>query len=129
VRCACGLPQVIETDPRLPNGEPFPTLWWLTCRELTAAIGRLESGGYIARINESLAGDPRLRAELEDSTKRMLAARDAIERLEDRGHPGGLEHVKCLHAHAAHHLVTGDNPVGRAVLDELDWTDPTEPCV
>src|SRR5439155_11917820 len=31
VRCGCGLPAVIETFP-LVDGEPFPTLYWLTCR-------------------------------------------------------------------------------------------------
>jgi hypothetical protein len=120
---------VIETDPRLPGGEPFPTLWWLTCRRLTAAIGRLESGGDITRMNESLANDPSLRAELNESTERMLGRRDSIERLDDRSHPGGSERIKCLHAHTAHQLVSGDNPVGRAVLEKLGWSDPSEPCV
>ena len=25
-RCPCGLPDVVETAPRLPGGSPFPTL-------------------------------------------------------------------------------------------------------
>ena len=30
-RCPCGLPDVIDTAPRLPDGTPFPTLYYLTC--------------------------------------------------------------------------------------------------
>ena len=29
--CPCGLPDVVETSPRLPDGSPFPTLFYLTC--------------------------------------------------------------------------------------------------
>ncbi|BCJ58540.1 hypothetical protein Jiend_19620 [Micromonospora endophytica] len=30
-RCPCGLPDVVETTPRLADGTPFPTLFYLTC--------------------------------------------------------------------------------------------------
>ncbi len=80
-------------------------------------------------MNEMLSADGALRAELDESTQRYLSKRDSIGRLEDRSHPGGSERIKCLHAHVAHHLVSGDNPIGRAVLDELKWSDPTGPCV
>lgn len=129
-RCACGLPQVIETAPRLADGTPFPTLWWLTCRSLNSAIGRLEAAGWMEKINVRLASDGGMREQLEASIAGYLEARDAIERLEAAGHPGGgPRRVKCLHAHTAHHLVSGDNPVGREVLEELRWVEPVEPCV
>jgi hypothetical protein len=128
-RCACGLPQVIETDPRLEDGTPFPTLWWLTCRRLGSAVGGLEAGGFLARLNERLAADPAMSSELARSTDGYLRRRDALDPLGASKHPGGgPERVKCLHAHVAHHLVTGDNPVGAATLEALSWTDPTEPC-
>ena len=37
-RCPCGLPDVIETSPRLPDGTPFPTLYYLTCPRAVAAV-------------------------------------------------------------------------------------------
>ncbi|MGH2706959.1 MAG: DUF501 domain-containing protein [Actinomycetota bacterium] len=129
-RCSCGLPQVIETDPRLEDGAPFPTLWWLTCRMLGSALGRLEATGFMIELNERLATDPAMASELARCTERYVRRRDAIEPLGASKHPGGgPERVKCLHAHVAHHLMTGDNPVGAAALEALAWTDPTEPCV
>lgn len=128
-RCRCGLPQVIETHPRLEDGTPFPTLWWLTCRALSGAIGRLEAGGWMAGLNERLAGDDALRAALGRSIERYVERRDVLEPLGRGGHPGGgPARVKCLHAHTAHHLVTGDNPVGEAVLAHVGWAEPEEPC-
>jgi hypothetical protein len=138
-RCACGLPQVIETQSHLDDGTPFPTLWWLTCRSLTRAVGRLEAGGWMAGVNRRLAEDPDLAEQLHRATVAYAARRDAAEPITGanprRGHPGGggtgtpEGRVKCLHAHTAHQLVSGDNPVGAAVLAELGWVEPTTPCV
>jgi hypothetical protein len=135
-RCGCGLPQVIETHPQLEDGTPFPTLWWLTCKKLTAETGRLEAEGFMAKINHRLRTDEAMRANLQASIKGYVDARDRIHPLGKSGHPGGGAvnraghvRVKCLHAHLAHHLITGDNPVGVAVLEELKWTDPSMPCV
>lgn len=133
-RCACGLPLVIETGPALDDGTPFPTLWWLTCRALGKAIGRLEAGGWMAGFNERLAAEPDLAAELARATQDYTARRGALPlpAHPNRGHPGGGGtpggRVKCLHAHTAHQLMTGDNPVGAAVLAELGWVEPAVPC-
>jgi hypothetical protein len=84
----------------------------------------------MAALNLSLASDPERRAELERAVGRYVEARDARGVLPGKGHPGGgPERVKCLHAHVAQQLAGSSNPVGRAVLDELGWTDPTDPCV
>lgn len=134
-RCGCGLPQVIETSPRLDDSTPFPTMWWLTCRALAKAVGRLEAGGWMAAINERLASDGAFAGALAAATASYVARRDAGQPLPgaERGHPGGGGtpggRVKCLHAHTAHQLVSGDNPVGGAVLEELSWVDPATPCV
>ena len=150
-RCACGLPQVIETERRLDDGTPFPTLWWLTCRSLSRAVGRLEAGGWMAAFNERLAADPALAEELRAATEAYVARRDggcssgAPEPLSSAlrgassGVPGTVRHpggggmaggrIKCLHAHTAHQLVAGDNPAGAEVLEELGWEDPAVPCV
>lgn len=44
-RCDHGVPAVVQTAPRLPDGTPFPTLFYLCCSVLNSAIGRMEAGG------------------------------------------------------------------------------------
>jgi hypothetical protein len=120
---------VIETNPRLEDGTPFPTLYWLTCRQLVRLVGTLESS-WMAEVNEKLADEATLRKALETATAGYVARRDLIEPLDQSGHPGGgPDRVKCLHAHTAHALVAGDNPIGSLVLQKLEWEDPAEPCV
>lgn len=129
-RCACGKPQVLETYPRLDDGTPFPTLYWLSCRKLSSAIGTLESGGWMAGLNRRLAEDPEFHEGLRLSTEEYVRRRNGLDELGPTAHPGGgPDRVKCLHAHTAHQLVTGDNPAGAEVLRELGWEDPTRPCV
>ena len=127
-RCACGLPMVIETEPQLDDATPFPTRYWLTCKKLNAAIGRLEASGSMESINRRLRGEPVFQDALRRSTIGYLADRSHL--LGGDRHPGGgPERVKCLHAHVAHQLITGDNPVGAQTLAELGWEEPEEPCV
>lgn len=84
----------------------------------------------MAELNARLRVDERMRSQLVGSTSLYISRRDTEKQLGASHHPGGgPDRVKCLHAHVAHQLVTGDNPVGRATLDHLDWLDPKEPCV
>jgi hypothetical protein len=53
-RCPCGAPAVIETAPRLPDGTPFPTLFYLTCPKAASAIGTLEGGGMMRELQDCL---------------------------------------------------------------------------
>src|ERR687886_912664 len=62
-RCPCGLPDVVETTPRLADGTPFPTLYYLTCPRAVAACSRLESAGRMKEMNARLAEDPELAAQ------------------------------------------------------------------
>ena len=50
-RCPCGQPDVVETSPRLEDGTPFPTLYYLTCPRATAAISGLEAGGLMQSLS------------------------------------------------------------------------------
>lgn len=131
-RCRCGLPDVVETSPRLEDGTPFPTLYYLTCPRAAAAIGRLEGAGRMREMTDQLSSDPRLRDRYAAATADYLARRDALGVLPGRPTVGGMpDRVKCLHVHVAHTLAAGPgvNPFGDAVLAELpDWAREG-PCV
>ncbi|MEU6427365.1 DUF501 domain-containing protein [Microbispora sp. NPDC046973] len=137
-RCPCGLPDVLETAPRLPDGAPFPTLFYLTCPKAASAIGTLESSGLMKSMQARLSEDPELaeayRAAHEDYVARRdrAAAEEGLEPLpRDMQSAGGMPgRVKCLHALVAHELAApGANPFGREALDALpDWW-AGGPCV
>jgi uncharacterized protein len=124
-RCPCGQPDVVETAPRLEDGTPFPTLYYLTCPRASAAASRLESGGRMRAWQDELAADPELAAAYRAAHEAYLAERDAHEVLPTRSTAGGMpDRVKCLHALAGHALAAGPgvNPIGdRAVAEMGEW--------
>lgn len=133
-RCPCGLPDAVETTPRLADGTPFPTLFYLTCPRAAAACSRLESTGVMRQMQARLAEDPGLAAAYAAAHADYLARRDAIERVPEISgvSAGGMPNrVKCLHVHLAHALAAGPgvNPLGDEVLGLVPpwWTDG--PCV
>jgi uncharacterized protein len=131
-RCPCGLPDVVETAPRLEDGTPFPTLYYATCPRLTSRIGRLEAEGLMREQTERLADDPDLAAAYTAAHTAYLADRDAIEPLGTDTSAGGMpERVKCLHVHVAHTLARGAgvNPIGDETLERLDDWWLAGPCV
>ena len=77
-RCACGSPDVVETPPRLADGEPFPTFYYATCPRLTGAISTLESSGIMAKMNERLSADPQLAGDYQAAHIDYEAARSAL---------------------------------------------------
>lgn len=118
-RCPNGEPAVVKTAPRLADGTPFPTLYYLTHPSLTAAASRLESAGVMVQMAERLRGDPVLAAAYQRAHRRYLAERDAIEPLGTSATAGGMpDRVKCLHALIAHSLAKGRgvNPFGDEAL-------------
>ncbi|MDT4997269.1 MAG: uncharacterized protein QOD45_1337, partial [Pseudonocardiales bacterium] len=74
-RCPCGNPDVVETSPRLPDGTPFPTLYYLTCPRAAAAVGRLESAGVMREMSARLATDSDLAAAYLAAHESYLARR------------------------------------------------------
>ena len=129
-RCRYGLPVVLRTAPLLPDGTPFPTLYWLACPAARVAVGRLEAAGWNAKLSERVATDPGLAAAHAAAHASYLAQRDAIARLEGDPGVGGLPgRVKCLHALYAHQAATGADPVGRIVSQVVDPIDCPGPCV
>jgi hypothetical protein len=137
-RCPCGLPDVVETAPRLPDGTPFPTLLYLTCPRAVAALSRLEAAGVMRQMERALAADPALRAAYHAAHQDYVDRRDEAARAAGvtplppgTQSAGGMpDRVKCLHALAAHELaVPGANPLGlRAVAAAGPWW-AAGPCV
>lgn len=110
-----GLPAVVKTAPRLPDGTPFPTLYYLTDPRLTAEASRQESAGVMREMTERLATDPELAAAYRAAHESYLAERNEIESLGTDFTGGGMpERVKCLHVLIAHALAKGPgvNPFG-----------------
>ena len=123
-RCACGLPDVVETEPRLPDGSPFPTFYYLTCARLTSAIGTLEAEGMMRTMQDRLATDAGLAAGHRAAHEDLVARREAVAVVDEIAgvSAGGMpDRVKCLHVLAAHALAAGRgvNPLGDEVLAEL----------
>ena len=118
-RCPNGEPAVVKTAPRLPDGTPFPTLYYLTHPALTAAASRLESDGLMREMTARLAQDPDLADAYRRAHESYLAERDAIESLGTTFSGGGMpDRVKCLHVLMAHSLARGRgvNPFGDEAL-------------
>jgi uncharacterized protein len=130
-RCPCGHPAVVQTNPRLEDGTPFPTLYYLTCPRLCSAIGTLEARGVMREMTDRLGADPELAAAYRGAHERYLAERDAIEPLGTGVSAGGMpDRVKCLHVHVAHALAAGPgvNPFGDEALELVGRWYGAGPC-
>jgi hypothetical protein len=137
-RCRCGLPDVVETAPRLPDDTPFPTLYYLTCPRACAAVSRLEASGVMRQMSERLSAEPALQRAYLAAHEDYLARRAAAARAAGvdplpPGSPsaGGMpDRVKCLHALAAHELaVPGANVLGREAAAAAGPWWQAGPCV
>lgn len=133
-RCPCGCPDVLRTEPRLPDGTPFPTTYYATCPRLTGAISTLESSGMMREMTQRLASDPELAsayaAAHEDYLRRRGELGDVAE-LEGISAGGMPARVKCLHVLVGHSLAVGPgvNPLGDEALEALDDWWAAGPCV
>lgn len=130
-RCPCGQPDVVRTQPLLPDGTPFPTTYYATCPRLTGAVSTLEGQGLMREMDARLAADPGLAAAYRRAHEDYLARRaelGQVAQLEDVSAGGMPGRVKCLHALVAHSLAVGPgvNPLGDQTLDRLaPWWRPT----
>ena len=127
-RCPCGKPAVVETPPRLSNGEPFPTFYYATCPRLTAAISTLETTGMMGEMQARLETDAVLAGEYAAAHDDYIAARSALQidvpEVENVSAGGMPNRVKCLHSLIAHSLSAGPgvNPLGDEALAALpEW--------
>jgi uncharacterized protein len=138
-RCPCGNPDVVTTEPRLEDGTPFPTTFYLTCPRAASLIGTLEASGLMREMTERLTTDAELAAGYERAHEAYLQARDRIAEETGQSVPeiagvsaGGMPaRVKCLHVLAGQSLAQGPgvNPFGDEVLEALGTWWATGPCV
>jgi uncharacterized protein len=130
-RCPCGEPDVLRTEPRLPDGTPFPTTYYATCPRLTGAVSTLETAGVMREMTERLAHDEVLAAAYARAHEHYLAQRAELGDVPeiDGISAGGMPtRVKCLHVLVSHSLSAGPgvNPLGDEALAMLDdWWLPT----
>ena len=133
-RCPCGAPDVVETEPRLPDGTPFPTTYYLTCPRATGAVSTLESSGLMRSMQDRLAADLDLaatyRAAHEDYLARRAALGPAVPEIDGVSAGGMPDRVKCLHVLVGHALAAGPgvNPLGDEALALLPAWWHASPC-
>lgn len=142
-RCSCTHPDVVRTEPQLPDGTPFPTLYYLTCPRATSAIGTLEAEGVMKQMAARLAEEPELAASYAAAHESYLAEREELGHVEHIVgiSAGGMpDRVKCLHVLVAHSLAAGPgvNPLGdqalailaeRGITPESAWGGSAAGCV
>lgn len=126
-RCPSGHPNVVKTEPRLDDGTPFPTLYYITCPRVAAQIGTLEASGLMREMTARLAEDDDLVAHYTRAHTSYLEQREAIGHVPEIAgiSAGGMPtRVKCLHVLIGHSLAMGPgvNPLGDEALMLLgDW--------
>ncbi|MBF4764087.1 DUF501 domain-containing protein [Nocardioides islandensis] len=133
-RCPCGNPDVVATEPRLPDGTPFPTTYYLTCPRAASLIGTLEGSGLMKEMEARLSSDEELAASYRAAHEAYLADRSAlgtVQEIEGISAGGMPDRVKCLHVLAAHALAAGPgvNPLGDEVLSLVEPWWESGPCV
>jgi len=123
-RCRCGRPTVVRTSPRLPDGTPFPTSYYLTHPGAVSAVSTLEASGLMTEMTQRLEQDDELAAAYRAAHEDYLAARTElgdvpeIAGISAGGMPG---RVKCLHVLVGHSLARGRgvNPFGDEALERM----------
>ena len=126
-RCVCGAPTVVATKPRLADGSPFPTFYYLTHPGATAALSTLEANGFMLVEQNKLAEQPDFADAYRAAHESYIADRDRhghVAEVDGISAGGMPTRVKCLHALAAHSLAVGPgvNPVGDDALDACSWS-------
>ena len=134
-RCVCGRPLVVRTAPRLDDGTPFPTTFYLTCPPAVQAVSTLEAGGLMKEWTARLAVEPLLAAAYLRAHEHYLAQREALGHVDEIAgiSAGGMPtRVKCLHVLVGHALAAGPgvNPLGDEALALIAaaWTPTRCTC-
>lgn len=123
-RCVCGRPAVVQTAPRLDDGSPFPTTFYLTLPGAVYGCSALEATHYMEELNQRLAEDEQLAAAYAQAHQAYLAEREKLGHVDEIAgiSAGGMPtRVKCLHALVGHSLAagTGVNPIGDIAIETM----------
>ncbi|WP_257203314.1 DUF501 domain-containing protein [Corynebacterium cystitidis] len=103
-----GQPAVVKTAPKLPDGTPFPTLYYLTDPRLTAEASRLEVAQVMKWMEARLSTDAVLASDYLTAHQHYLAERNKLKDLGTDFSGGGMpDRVKCLHVLIAYALAEG----------------------
>ena len=126
-RCVCGNPVVVKTKPRLEDGTPFPTVYYLTLPAATSAISTLEAEGLMNDLQTQLATDEELALNYQSAHESYLFDRaelGLVAEIEGISAGGMPQRVKCLHSLVAHSLAAGPgvNMVGDIALEACSWS-------
>lgn len=126
-RCVCGAPTVVATKPRLADGQPFPTFYYLTHPAAASALSTLEANGFMATEQQKLVDDAEFAAAYVAAHTAYIHDRDEhghVVEIEGISAGGMPTRVKCLHALAAHSLAVGPgvNLVGDEALAACTWS-------
>ena len=135
-RCVCGRPLVVRTAPRLDDGTPFPTTFYLTAPPVVKAVSTLEASGLMKEMSERLVTDGELAAAYRRAHEDYLARRaelGEVPEIEGISAGGMPTRVKCLHVLVGHALAAGPgvNPLGDEALELLapTWQRGVCSCV
>jgi hypothetical protein len=120
VRDVAGDPVVVRNAPFLEDGTPMPTRYYLVGADLVRDVSRIEAAGGVNRVEEELGLEAIAEVHDRYAAERSAAIPpDHVGPLPFGGVGGTRVGVKCLHAHVAHLLATGDDIVGRWTLDQI----------
>lgn len=126
-RCVCGNPVVVQTKPRLEDGTPFPTVYYLTLPAATSAVSTLEATGLMIELQNRLGQEADLAKSYKIAHQSYLDDRAQLGDVEEISgiSAGGMPtRVKCLHSLVAHSLAKGPglNLIGDLALEACSWS-------
>lgn len=134
-RCVCGRPTVVQTAPRLEDGSPFPTTFYLTHPKAVIAASTLEANGVMKEMSARLLEDEELSEKYQLAHEHYLAQRDKLGEVPEIAgiSAGGMPtRVKCLHVLIGHSLAAGPGvqPLGDEALEMIkdSWTPTVCSC-
>jgi uncharacterized protein len=136
VRCPFGAPAVLEQEPYLAGGEPFPTTYHLSCPHAARRVSALEDAGGVDRYEQLVAGDEEMRESYRRGGELQRSLRRPAEVMRDGGASlgygiGGTVRdgaVKCLHAHVAFALAQPGYTLGQRAAEEAGPLFPAKEC-
>ena len=134
-KCHFDLPVVVDVPKNLDDGTPFPTMYWLTCPMYVKKVSTLESNGMVKNLDKQLVENKKLnklwrKRQKSYENERNKKYKNLTNTISPIGGVGGTtKSIKCLHSHLADELVSGENVIGKVVLESVGGCNCIEPCV